>query len=64
MKDLRQLARDTTKPAEKPRKQPALSEHVGPVVLCQECWRERVQYDWRKDLQLCPDCDPEQKEAA
>lgn len=41
---------------------PKLDEARGPVVLCGQCFRSRVRWDWRKDRQLCEDCTP--REAA
>jgi hypothetical protein len=37
-----------------PKKQ--FDEASGPVVWCEECRRERVQFDFTKSLQLCVDC--------
>jgi hypothetical protein len=43
---------------------PEMSESAGPVAWCSECYRERVQVDFRKARQLCPDCETEAREAA
>ena len=31
-------------------------EASGPVVWCEECRRERVQFDFTKTVQVCVDC--------
>ena len=34
-----------------------LNEERGPVVYCQSCFRSKVQFDWRKERQVCPTCE-------
>lgn len=35
---------------------PRPDESKGPVVYCDRCARERVQWDWREAEQVCGDC--------
>lgn len=36
---------------------PEPSEDTGPVHWCAGCLHERVQFDWRNDVQICPACE-------
>lgn len=38
---------------------PKLNEARGPVVLCYDCMRARVRFDWRRERQVCEDCEPQ-----
>jgi hypothetical protein len=39
------------------------SEIKGPVHWCHACTMERVQFDFRKELQLCHQCERDAAEA-